>query len=299
MAEPCIKRRMLFACREAYFPAGWQPPADENPGWISPPQVFVAADPLVHGKIDSARIGRIPEGILLAFRGTLPPIGAADPPLTVFLDWANDADLLPLEDKTYPGRVHRGFHNSLERLWTDIRPAIERLLDEKPSDNTLFVTGHSKGGALANLAAWRALKIGRLASPIRVYTIAAARAGDADFRTGFETHGAIHCVRYESAFDLVPRMPFGADTPSWVKALAAKVWGPLKDLGYAPVGQRMRPHVSWLEALAAMRRYVSWLGIGGPRTQYLPLVVQAHSIGPKSGYDTLVCSGEDPPCAHT
>ena len=114
---------------------------------------------------------------ILSFAGT-DPISLAN--------WVSDFNF-----RTAPGSTADGFRQAYDA----VRDKVVALMRARPADEApLFVTGHSKGGALANLAAWSALKIGQLASPIRVYTIAAARAGDADFRTGFETHGAIHCV---------------------------------------------------------------------------------------------------------
>ena len=295
MPDSCIKRRMLFACRQAYDDT--VPAAGAPVGWLAPPQVFTAASPNGSGQIDRALVGRIPEGIVLAFRGTLPPTSKTHPPLEVFLDWANDADLLPLENKTYPGCVHRGFAGSLDRLWPKIEAAIRSLLQPEKANNRLFVTGHSKGGALANLAAWRALDIHELASPIRVMTIAAARAGNQAFRTGYESHGGIQCLRYESTFDAVPYLPLGNDAPLWVKELTGMIWKDLPKFDYAVVGQRVLARVTAMEAFQAVQRYLSWLGIGHPRTNYVPLLVQAHDISPGSDYDTLVCTGE-PGCTH-
>jgi hypothetical protein len=295
MPDSCIKRRLLFACRQTY---GSNVPASGPPvGWTDPPQMFVAPSPHGPGNIDRALIGRVPEGIVLAFRGTLPPFVNDDhPPGEVALDWLNNVELVSRANNAYPGRVHLGFASSVDRLWSRIAPAISGLI-RPGGPNRLFVTGHSKGGALANLAAWRALGIAGLDSPIRVFTIAAARAGNEDFRTAYQAHGGIQCLRYESAFDAVPLIPFGADTPGWAKTLIREVWPNLTDNNYVPVGTRVPARTTLGERLQAARRYAGWLGFGGTRSAYMPLLAMAHNISPGSGYDRLVCDGE-PGCTH-
>ena len=298
MSDQCIKRRLLFACRQTY--GDTIPQAGGPVGWLAPPRAFKAKAALGSGWIDRVLVGRVAEGIVVAFRGTLPPFDKAGghPPLEVALDWLNNVDMLSRTNGTYPGRVHKGFAGSVDRLWGKIEEAIRALLKPDRKDNRLFVTGHSKGGALANLAAWRALAIKELASPIRVITIAAARAGNEDFRAAIEAHGGIDGLRYETPFDVVPWVPFGSDTPFWIKALVRKVWPNLLDNNYVTIGKRMPLRSSDADKLAALERYAGWLMPGSKRSAYAPLLVQAHDISKGSGYDQLVCLGEGG-CKHT
>lgn len=290
MPDSCIKRRLLFASAQCYAP-------DRAVGWTAGPEVITAPSPHGSGSIDRALVGRVPEGIVLAFRGTLPPFTADDhPPAEVVLDWLNNVDLLSARNTAWPGRVHAGFAGSVDRLWPQIRAAIGQLI--RPGEpNRLFITGHSKGGALANLAAWRALGIEGLDGPVRVLTVAAARAGNGDFRAAYEAHGGIECTRYESAFDVVPLLPYGRDTPGWAKALASRVFSGLADYNFVPVGKRVPLRTTWSDRLQAARRYAGWLGWGGTRARYSPLLASAHNIATGSGYDRLICDGE-PGCAH-
>lgn len=287
---------MLFACRQAY---DHNAPAAGGPvGWAAPPEAFEAPSPHGPGNIDRVLVGRIPEGIVIAFRGTLPPIANSGyPAATIALDWLNNVELVSRDDRIYPGRVHSGFASSVDRLWPGITQAIGRLALPDRSHNRLFITGHSKGGALANLAAWRALGIAGLAHPIRVITIAAARSGNEDFRAAYQAHGGIECMRYETAFDVVPLVPFGNDTPSWARKLAKQVWSKLYDNNFVSVGTRVPLRATLTEQARAAVRYLGWLGLGGTRSEYMPLLAQAHDISPHSGYDMLVCDGE-PGCTH-
>jgi len=295
MPDTCIRRRLLFACRQAYQT---QPPAGGAPvGWTEAPRAFTAQGPHGPGDIDHALVGRVAEGIVVAFRGTLPPFVEDDHgPGEVARDWINNAEFLSRENTVYPGRVHAGFAGSVERLWGQVAPAIHGLI-RPGGPNRLYVTGHSKGGALANLAAWRALGIAGLEGPIRVLTIAAARCGNEDFRTAYQAHGGISCRRYESAADVVPLVPPGADTPAWAKLPIQRLWPRLLNNNYVPVGTRVPAGVSLLERVQVAQRYFGAFGRGSLRSNYMPLLAVAHDIAPHSGYDALICDG-DPGCTH-
>jgi len=290
MPDSCIKRRLLFACDQAYRPEA--PDGGRKVGWTEGPAIFTAVSPHGPGNIDCALVGRIAEGIVIAFRGTLPPFTSdSHGSLEVVLDWLNNVELISREKSLYPGRVHKGFAHSVDQLWPKIEAAVAGLV-RPGGPNRLFITGHSKGGALANLAAWRALSLPGIETPIRVVTVAAARAGNEDFRTVMRTHGGIDCTRYESALDAVPLVPFGADTPGWAKGLARIAWPDLRDNNYVPVGDRVPARTGVGEAWQAVRRYAGWPGFGGTRSGYMPLLASAHSIARGSGYDALICDGE-------
>lgn len=286
MPDTCIRRRLLFACRQTY--ADQAPPKGTAVGWTGKPAFLTGG----RKDIDRALIGRIEEGILLAFRGTLAPfVKDAHGSGQVVNDWANNAEFVSRQNAFYPGRVHRGFAESVDGLWGQIAPAIEKLI-VPGGRNALFVTGHSKGGALAVLAGWRALGIDGLERPIRVATIAAARAGNEAFRAAFQAHPGLSCRRYEVLLDIVPLVPAGADTPNWAKPLIAAVWPNLGDNNYVGVGTRVPAAIGLMDRLRALRHYFGAFGMGGLKGDYLPLLAAAHSIGPQSDYDKMICDGE-------
>jgi hypothetical protein len=291
MPDSCIRRRLLFACRQTY--QSQTPGPGTEVGWTDAPT------PIAGGldDIDRALVGRVAEGIVLAFRGTLAPFVRDDHDSgQVALDWINNVEFLSSDNRIYPGRVHRGFADSVDGLWDRIEAAIRALI-RPGGPNALFVTGHSKGGALATLASWRALGIAGLDPPIRVTTIAAARAGNEDFRTAYMAHGGIRCHRYEVAFDVVPYVPTGGDAPIWAQAVIRTIWPRLRDNNYVPVGARILERIGFGEGIQVARRYLRGLGIGGVRSGYLPLLASAHDISPGSAYDSLICDGE-PSCPH-
>jgi triacylglycerol lipase len=205
-----ITARLLCAARHAYDVAKTGPVADTPDstriGFVGP------ADGFVDGPdgINAAFVGEAPDAIIVAFRGTLPP----DSPNhgQVILDWATDVDaVLRTDPGGLPGKVHQGFLGALDSLWPNVGTAISRRRTASPA-KPIFVTGHSKGGPLANLAATRLRLMFPVpappatATPILVATFAGARPGDDAFAAAYKT-AIPNSARYEYADDIVPHLP--------------------------------------------------------------------------------------------
>ena len=308
----CMKRRLLYASSQAYQPA--MQVQGRGVGWIEAPFVVRRETALGGREIDQAIVGRTPEGVVVAFRGSLPPyFGSSYDGWDVVLDWLNDAFSLCLEDSHYGGGVHFGFSESMRRLWSDagsgpgVRTAIQAMLDQSLLDRKarrhLFVTGHSKGGALANLAAMRAAQANEWADvPVSVATIAAARAGNADFAASY-ARTRIACLRYEMPGDLVPHLPLSPATPGWARKIAKGVFPKLAAADYRPVGLLVSPppalktgHQAWSGSRRPVRRLLDRRGSG--LDALAPAILSAHAICPGSGYDRLICEGEGAVCDH-
>ncbi len=198
---------------------------------------------------DAALLGVNDDEIILAFRGTLPLNLHDEADLVEALaDWIHDfdADLVadPAGDvpgwRTLPGRVHKGFLTSLKGhgkwpgLWEQIAPALDRLIALHP-EKPLCITGHSKGGALAHLAAMQCVE---RVDPQAIYvcTFAAPRVGDARFA---EAYAALitHSYRYEYYFDVVPLLPPAHGFYEAIASHAAAKLFTMPVRGYAHVGQ--------------------------------------------------------------
>ncbi len=299
----CMKRRLLYASSQAYQP---RMEVSHRPvGWLEPPMVIRREVLLGHRTIDQAIVGRVPEGVIVAFRGTLPPFfGGQQDGWSVVLDWLNDSLSVCVEAPEYGGGVHLGFSDSMRRLWANsghslgVGNAIQAMLDQSLLDRRarrhLFVTGHSKGGALANLAAMRAAKAVEWRDmPVSVATIAAARAGNHAFARAYAAT-RIACLRYELAHDLVPHLPPGPRTPDWVRALIHPLAPKLAAIDYHPVGLQVTGeaarHGRWLGSRRRLPRLFDRRGLS--LAALMPGILTAHAICPDSGYDRLICTGE-------
>ncbi|MEX2016430.1 MAG: lipase family protein [Candidatus Hydrogenedentales bacterium] len=97
------------------------------------------------------------------------------------------------------GRVHSGLWNALAGVWPHILAA---LYDTDALDKRLWLTGHSLGGGLATLAAFR-LEHENFA-PTAAYTFGAPRVLDAAAAKGLRTP----LYRVVNNEDALPDMPF-------------------------------------------------------------------------------------------
>jgi hypothetical protein len=143
--------------------------------------------------------------VIVAFRGTLSPRTKDVTDETIVADWLNDANARLTIDSQL-GAIHHGFADSIAALWPQLVPKLEELRQQGKisSQSTLYVTGHSKGGALAVIAAAR-LKLSGM--PVTaVYTFAAARAGGSAFADVY-LQQKIPTLRYENQDDIVPHLP--------------------------------------------------------------------------------------------
>jgi predicted lipase len=197
-----IAERLIAAARQTYRIQGngevRPDPGDAMIGWEDMPRGFLSG----LDAIDGALIGHTPGEIIVAFRGTF-PFDSPDHAQMV-LDWLNDCDEGLVVDENLPGKVHKGFRCSLNDLLPLIKAPIGDLVQANPQ-KPIHVTGHSKGGAVANLAA-RRLRDFFPKTPIIVTTFAAPKPGDSDFQADYDKAVA-HSVRYECSDDIVPHVP--------------------------------------------------------------------------------------------
>ena len=224
---------LLLAARQAYAinPDGSVGESDgaAGIGWLTPPRAVVAG-------CNAALIGQTSDGCVLSFRGTLPPADTGS-----LADWIEDIDADPVADPAYVGLVHDGFRGGLADLWPMLTTQV----------GPLIITGHSMGGALAHLAAYRLAAH----API-VVTFAAPRCGDVAFVSAL--NAAAQVTRYENQGDIVPTVP---------------------PLAYRAAGF---PRLIWQGAIVAA--YPNGWGAAVVRTLLAGEIIAAHTIGPGGGY---------------
>jgi hypothetical protein len=297
MAAPTLDGRLLCACNCTYAVAAdglLDLPADDTyyngAGFLQPPATFVGGD----AQIDACLVGAIPDGVVVAFRGTLPLDIHRYPTL---LDWFNDFNANPAAVDGYPGFVHPGFAGALDAVWDRAVAEVQKQRVGAAAAVPLLVTGHSKGGAMAALAAWRfqtALNV-----PTKVVGFAAAKPGDAAFRDAYNQ--ALDHTRYEDADDIVPHLPPSQN-------------GFLKVLSSLPVvGDRFAGLARFDYQQVGVLRYIDASGDIEAETPTLAAeralsliqlilwgrfsqIAADHAIGCGSGYMTAVCpAGVCPP----
>jgi predicted lipase len=180
--------RLLCASQCAY--SNTTPPYFEGAGYKSGSTTVE----LTKG-VNSVFIGETIDGIVLAFRGTR----TKSP-----LDWLQNAALFLQRVNGVPGRVHTGFYRAVQSIWDPIRSTVLEMV--KTSNTTkIFMTGHSKGGAMASLAAILFNRDPDLPNVTEVVTFASAKVGDSAFSKAYNKE--INQMSYEFYLDIVPFLP--------------------------------------------------------------------------------------------
>jgi len=272
----------------------------DRTGGFTPPQPYFGAagfqpDPIaiVGGpdNINACLVGKNGDGVIVAFRGTLVPDIHDLPSL---LDWMQDFDAIPLSIDGMPGKIHTGFWRGLETIWDGVLAAVQPLLTTPSGKLPLYVTGHSKGGGLAQLAAMRFQLAGM--SPQRVCTFASPRVGDQAFAAAYDA--AIVGIRYEYTDDIVPHLPLSQAV--------------LNSLLHLPViGRRFSEFPVWDYVSAGTLSFINWNNqivgdsemLKAQRIAHLTLLLvegkvkviaadHDHSCG--AGYMSQVCPGVCP-----
>ncbi|MFE2722157.1 lipase family protein [Kitasatospora sp. NPDC059327] len=133
--------------------------------------------------------------IVTAFRGTEPQ---------QIRDWLSDATTPPRPGPAGTGYVHYGFAEALTSVFPDIRDTLAELRTE---DQSLWLTGHSLGGALAMLAGARLhLEEPRLTAD-GIYTYGQPRTCDRLLATACNKGFKDRIHRFVNNNDIVPQLP--------------------------------------------------------------------------------------------
>jgi hypothetical protein len=237
-----LDARLMYASQCAYLirEAGLLQPDEASPyferaGFLRPPATFVAGPK----KINACLVGTTVDGVVLAFRGSL---GLTTPSVPALLDWINHFNAELIAAKDMPGRVHAGFLGSLDTLWEDIQAEVTKQLAHAGPGARLLITGHSKGGSIATLAAFRFHRAGLTPT---VATFAAPKTGDREFAQAY--NAVLQNTRYEHADDIVPHLPLSANFLGMLTAL------PLVDRRFGELPRFDYEHVGTL-------RFINWSG---------------------------------------
>lgn len=147
--------------------------------------------------------------IVVAFRGTEAPTS-----IDGLKDWLlTDAGNLLIQPEGDLGtdfaaagvgaRWHAGFMKALACIWDPLLQAVQT--ERKRKDRPIWLTGHSLGGALALLAAWR---FKRKFIPVhQVYTFGAPMVGNEVTAQAIDQEFPNRIFRFINNQDPVPRLP--------------------------------------------------------------------------------------------
>jgi triacylglycerol lipase len=119
------------------------------------------------------------------------------------LEWLEDATLIPVPFAPDWGNTTQGFKGIYNQLSSTINQAIQTLRSTN-AFTALYLTGHSLGAALAQLAA-ADIYIRQHVSPVS-YTLASPRTGDPAFTAAFDRAG-LQNWRIFNTEDIVPTLP--------------------------------------------------------------------------------------------
>jgi hypothetical protein len=125
------------------------------------------------------------------------------------VDWMSDFQASHETWGNPTGKVHKGFYEALRAVWgipiggKEILPA--RLLNR--GERSVWIAGHSLGGALAELCAAQASFVSHV--PVQgAYTFGQPRCGDETFARAVHAALGGRIFRFINDRDIVPRVPF-------------------------------------------------------------------------------------------
>ena len=137
--------------------------------------------------------------IVISFKGTTGDLGA----------WLSNFDPYPLDGESYikkylgSGMIHDGFYDS----WSKFKDWVTAIMSEyidKPNINEIIVTGHSRGGALAELCSRHLAKNMKL--PCSCFTFGCPAPGNKRYRNEFRLL-PINGTRVVNGWDIVTFTP--------------------------------------------------------------------------------------------
>lgn len=192
---------LLVACEQAYLPE-----AQGAPGFRE--KLGLEAK-LISVSNTQAYVGQNDQAVVVAFRGSESP-----DTIDGFKDWlvtnANNFLILPEgqlgTDFAAAGvgaRFHKGFIEALAEIWDPLYSAVDAAM--KTKERPLWVTGHSLGGALALMAAWRFQQ--QFLQVHEVCTFGAPMVGNDAAAAAFQREFPGKIFRYVDAMDIVPKLP--------------------------------------------------------------------------------------------
>lgn len=153
---------------------------------------------------------------IIVFRGTEGmPIPLVNSNLwSSIRDWLNNSQAFLFRPSTaWDGMVHRGFYQALNHVYEQIRADLNQIVADYPNIH-IFLTGHSLGGSLATLCAYRLQRFDNDINISGVYTFGAPRVGNHRWAVNaYNGLPARHNALQDCTHRWVYNMDFGARVP--------------------------------------------------------------------------------------
>ena len=197
------------------------------------------------GNINAGLIGFAEAGIIVAFRGTE----------SKALDWINTLIAIPIPFHYGKGSVHTGFMASVESIKGKIIGKLKELVNNNNFKGSIYVTGHSKGGAMATLAGIIIAKE-LPGMKIQILTFGSPRVGDKIFSDNY----SLELFRYESFLDFIPHLPFSTQEDivlSRMGTIPAVLLSILKDFIKLPPYMHAGKRIGFKREDSKYKRYLS------------------------------------------
>lgn len=119
-------------------------------------------------------------------------------------DWFRNLDINLVSGPV--GRVHNGFQTALNEIWGGNEGMETTVRDLRNNGQTVWLTGHSLGAALAVLAAVK-LNLQSAIPANGLYTLGQPRVGNAEFITAFNDSFGGRAFRFVNNNDIITRVP--------------------------------------------------------------------------------------------
>lgn len=128
------------------------------------------------------------------------------------------------------GKTHIGFSRGIAEVWSEVNAAFEELYTHQ----SIWISGHSLGAALAILAAERLHREKQLTAQ-GIYTFGQPRVGNFTYSRVVDKAFPKRCLRFVNNNDIVPRVP--------PPGLILRYWHSLSPM-YIDAESRLRPNIS-------------------------------------------------------
>lgn len=135
------------------------------------------------------------EFLIISFKGT-----------SSLKETLSDLDFSQVDDKyNIPGKIHKGFHDLLLKNNTCDK-IQEKVLNILSSHKTIYITGHSLGGALATIFYTYLKSSSSITTSLELITFGCPRTGDIDFCKAIDNDGNIK-HRIVNGSDIITKVP--------------------------------------------------------------------------------------------